>query len=135
MTTQALTFDDIVAQPEGLFHPVGHVVAAFDDDARADAAAAALRDAGLSDADLVRLTSVQWLPTLRRLIDESPRGAGFGYEITLMRRYEELASAGAGWLVVHLRDDEAATHVADVVRRCGARSAVRYHRLASEDLV
>lgn len=135
MSARALTFEDIVSQPNGLFHPVDHVVVAFDDEACADDAGAALLAAGVDEADIVRYSSAQWLPTLRRLIEGSPRGAGFGYEITLMRRYEELAREGAGWLVVHTSDDADAGRVADVAARFGASTAVRYHRIASEDLV
>jgi hypothetical protein len=134
MPPQALTLDDIVAH-EGLFHPVDHVIVGFDDDRRAAEAAAALRDAGIAASDIVQYTSAQWHPALQRRIEESPRSAGFGYEITLMRRYEELARAGAGWLAVHLSDDTAAPRVTEVAERHGARTAVRYHRLASEDLI
>ena len=56
-------------------------------------------------------------------------------EITLMRRYEELARDGAGWIVVHAPGDAEAGRVADVASRFGALSAVRYHRMASEDLL
>ena len=59
----------------------------------------------------------------------------FGYEITLMRRYLSFAEAGAGWLVVYAPGDGAAAKVAEIARRHGARCAVRYHRLASEDLI
>jgi hypothetical protein len=43
--------------------------------------------------------------------------AGFGYEITLMRRYMTLAGEGAGWVVVYSPDE------AQVARSPRSRSA------------
>ena len=59
----------------------------------------------------------------------------FGYELTLMRRYLAFAEAGAGWLVVYAPTDAAVARVVEVARRFHALCAVRYHRLASEDLI
>ena len=61
--------------------------------------------------------------------------AGFGYEITLMRRYMTLASEGCGWLIVYSPDEEQVKKVADVATRLAAKSAVHYGRFASEDLI
>ena len=61
--------------------------------------------------------------------------AGFGYEITLMRRYLGLAEQGAGWLIVYAPNDSAAEHITEIAKRFDALCAVRYHRLANEDLL
>jgi hypothetical protein len=61
--------------------------------------------------------------------------AGFGYEIVLMRRYMTLASEGAGWLIVYAPGEEQIKKVQDVARKLGARSAVHYGHLTSEELV
>jgi len=63
------------------------------------------------------------------------QSAGFGYEINLMRRYLSLAEAGAGWLIVYAPVDSVVSKVVDTAKRHGALCAVRYHRLASEDLL
>ena len=34
--------------------------------------------------------------------------AGFGYEVGLMRRYQELAKTGASWLIVFAPEDDKA---------------------------
>jgi hypothetical protein len=52
-----------------------------------------------------------------------------------MRRYQELARQGAGWLLVYAPDDERAGKLADVVQRFGAMAAEKYHRLVIEDLL
>jgi hypothetical protein len=61
--------------------------------------------------------------------------AGFGYEITLMRRYLAFAEQGAGWLIVYAPDERAVAHIVEVARRFQALCAVRYRRLANEDLI
>lgn len=52
-----------------------------------------------------------------------------------MRRYLAHAEEGAGWLIVYAPDDAAMQHIVEVGKRFGALCAVRYHRLASEDLL
>jgi hypothetical protein len=61
--------------------------------------------------------------------------AGFGYEVSLMRRYQELAKEGASWLIVFAPDDDKASRVAEVARSHGALIAEKYHRLVVEDLI
>ena len=61
--------------------------------------------------------------------------AGFGYEVSLMRRYQELAREGASWLIVYAPQDDKASRVADVARTHGALMAEKYHRLVIEDLI
>ena len=51
-----------------------------------------------------------------------------------MRRYLALAEQGAGWLIVYAPDD-AAVQLTEVAKRLHALCAVRYHRLANEDLI
>lgn len=117
------------------FNPVGHIVLAFDDDATAQQASDALKAKGLADADVLAYSSSELQPRMHEKVHHASEGAGFGYEITLMRRYLALANEGVGWLIVYVPDDEAAAKVTDVAKQLGARSAVRYHRLANEDLL
>jgi hypothetical protein len=119
----------------GAFNPVGHAVLAFADDRAAGAARQALMDAGFGDADILAYTSGELFPDLQDMMRNVSGAAGFGYEVTLMRRYMTLASEGAGWLVVYAPEDADRDRVAKVAREAGARSAVHYGRLVHEDLI
>jgi hypothetical protein len=69
------------------------------------------------------------------MIRKASGAAGFGYEINLMRRYLTLAGEGCGWLVVYAPEDDQVVKVAQIAKRFGARTAVRYGRLVNEDLI
>lgn len=134
MTTKRLTKEDI-RNASGILNPVGHVVLAFTDDAVTAQAVAALHAAGFTDEDILAYTASEATPRLRERVRTASEAAGFGYEITLMRRYLALAEAGAGWLIVHAPSDSAAQRITEAARRFDALCAVRYHRLANEDLL
>jgi hypothetical protein len=119
----------------GAFNPVGHVVLAFADDAAAAKAVQALQDAGADPADVLVFSSAELHRPMSDMLRNASGAAGFGYEVTLMRRYIDLAAQGAGWIVVHVPDDAAAERVRDIAKRFDARAGVRYHRLASEEIV
>ena len=122
-------------QTLGALNPVGHIVLALPSDDAAGQARRALLDAGFGDADLLSYTSKELEPQLSQLLRVTPGSAGFGYEVVLMRRYLALAQEDVGWLVVYAPGDEQAARVAEVAKRFGAKTAVRYHTLANEDLV
>ena len=134
MAIKRLTKEDI-RKTTGILNPVGHVVLAFPDDATTAEAVQALHAAGFAPEDVLVYTAAEATPALRERVRTASEAAGFGYEITLMRRYLALAEAGAGWLVVYAPSDAAAVRVAEIARRHGASCAVRYHRLASEELI
>ena len=133
MSIKRLTKEDI-RRTTGILNPVGHVVLAFKDDAAAAEAVTALRTAGMQDEDILAYLAADATPRLRERVRTASSAAGFGYEITLMRRYLAFAEAGAGWLIVYAPNDAAVQHVTDVATRFEALCAVRYHRLANEDL-
>ena len=133
MSIKRLTKDDI--RRTGTLNPVGHVVLAFKDDAMTTDAVAALHAAGLADEDILHYLAVDATPRLRERVRTASEAAGFGYEITLMRRYLGFAEAGAGWLIVYAPDDVAVQRITDVAKQFGALCAVRYRRLANEDLI
>lgn len=128
-----LTKEDI-RKSSGILNPVGHVVLAFKDDA-ATQAVEALRGSGFGAEDILVYTASEATPRLRERVQTASQGAGFGYEITLMRRYLAYAEEGAGWLIVYAPDDAAAARIVEVGTRLHALCAVRYHRLVSEDLL
>jgi hypothetical protein len=133
MSIKRLTKQDI-QNTTGTLNPVGHVVLAFKDDAVTADAVAALHSAGLADADILAYLAAEATPRLRERVRTASSSAGFGYEITLMRRYLALAEEGAGWLIVYAPDDTAVQRITEVAKRFDALCAVRYHRLATEDL-
>ncbi len=122
-------------QTLGALNPVGSAILAFETEQIAASAAQALQAAGFAAADVLTLTSAELFPTLDDMMRNASGAAGFGYEITLMRRYMTLASEGAGWVVVYAPDEEQIEKVVAVAKQLNARSAVHYGRLASEDLV
>ena len=134
MTIKRLTKDDI-RKASGTFNPVGHIVLALPDDATAAEAVRALHEAGFGAADILEYSSNEVAPRLREMVATASGAAGFGYEITLMRRYLTLAEQGVGWLIVYAPDDAAAARVTEIAERFKAECAVSYHRLANEDLI
>jgi hypothetical protein len=119
----------------GAFNPVGHVVVAFESDARATEAARALREVGFDAEDVLQYSAAEEAEEMSRLLDSVSGAAGFGHEVGLMRQYKLLAESGCGWLVVYAPDEPHALRVAEVARRHGARLAEKYHRLVIEDLI
>ena len=119
----------------GALNPVGHAVLALPDDDAAKQAKDALLQAGFGEADILTYTSAELFPNLDDMMRHASGAAGFGYEITLMRRYMTLAGEGCGWLVVYAPDEKHTAQVTEVAKRFNARSAVHYGRLVHEDLI
>jgi len=133
MAAKRLTKEDIRNAP--ILNPVDHVVLAFENDAVTADAVAALRDGGFAEQDILAYTAAEATPRLRERVRAASGSAGFGYEIVLMRRYLSYAEQGAGWLIVYAPDEAAVERVVEVAKRFNAKCAVRYHRLANEDLI
>ena len=134
MTGKRLTKEDI-RNASGILNPVGHIVLGFPNDSVTAEAVAALRAAGFAAEDILTYTASEATARLRERVETASQAAGFGYEITLMRRFLALAEEGCGWSIVYAPDDASAGRVTEVARRLGAKCAVRYHRLANEDLI
>jgi hypothetical protein len=131
-----ITKDELVHMAAlGALKPVGHVLIAFADQDAVEQAKSALREGGFQDGDVISYTSAELFPNLDDMLRKASGAAGFGYEITLMRRYMTLASEGAGWLLVYAPDDAQTGAIQDIARRLGAKSAVHYGRLVHEDLI
>ena len=122
-------------QSLGAFKPVGHVVVAMPDDTSAAKAIDSLRQQGFEADDILAYTAAEEDDEMDRMLQHTSDFAGFGYEVTLMRKYKELAGRGASWLIVFAPEDEQAERVAQAVRGHGALLAEKYHRLAIEDLL
>ena len=122
-------------QSLGAFKPIGHVVVAMPDDDRAALAVRELLAEGFDRDDILEYTAAEENDEMDRMLQHTSDFAGFGYEVTLMRRYKELATQGASWLIVFAPEDVQAERVAVAARRHGALLAEKYHRLVIEDLI
>ena len=134
MSTKRLTKEEI-RETAGVLNPIGHIIIAFPDDAVTADAVKALHAAGFAPDDVLAYTAAEATPRLRERVQTASQASTFGYEITLMRRYLTYAEEGAGWVIVHAPNDESAERVVEIAKRFNAKCAVRYHRLASEDLI
>jgi hypothetical protein len=122
-------------QSFGAFKPVGHVVVAMPDDESAARAVKELRENGFDELDILQYTAAEEDDEMDRMLRHTSEFAGFGYEVSLMRRYQELAHNGASWLIVYAPDEAHDLKVAEVARKHGALLAEKYHRLVIEDLL
>lgn len=122
-------------QSFGTYNPVGHVLLAFPSDAVAEEARRALLDLGFDEDDLLFFSADEEREQMDSMLPRTSHIAGFGYEVTLMRRYQALAAEGCGWLLVYAPDVPHTERAVGVAGRLGARSAVKYHWLVVEDLL
>jgi len=134
MAIKRMTKSDL-PQSLGTYNPVGHVLLALPSEALALEASDALRNIGFDDDDVLHYSAEEERDQMERMLAHASELSGFGYEVTLMRRYQALAQAGCSWLLVYAPDAPHAERVAEVARRFGARSAVKYHWLVVEDLL
>lgn len=119
----------------GVFKPVGHVMVGLPVQAQLDALAARLQGAGWPPSALRQFAPRESASELRAMVDKAGALAGFGYEITLLRRYLALTESGVCWLLVRAEDTAQAGQVADAARACGATLAVHYRALTVEELI
>lgn len=78
----------------GVFKPVGHLMLGLPAQAQADALALELQDAGWPADAVVHFTPSETEAEMAAMLDNASGLAGFGYEITLLRRYLDMARAG-----------------------------------------
>ncbi|MES2887199.1 MAG: hypothetical protein V4739_04220 [Pseudomonadota bacterium] len=134
MTTPVL--DDVSQLPLsfGALKPVGHVIVGLEDDATAERMRDALKEEGCNDT-VLQVPAKDMAQALEGWLAHASGTSEFGTESDLMRRYQVLAEAGCGWLVVPASDEESEQRVAEVARRFNARFANKYGRLIVEDLL
>jgi hypothetical protein len=134
MAAPRMTKDDM-PQSLGAFKPVDHVVVALPDDDTAARLARALRAAGFEAEDILEYSAAEKGHAMSRMLEHTSEFAGFGYEVSLMRRYQELAKRGASWLIVYAPDEARTTQVAELAKTHGALVAEKYETLTIESLV
>jgi nucleotide-binding universal stress UspA family protein len=126
---------DRVPTSFGVFKPVGWVMVGVPTQAQADALALALGRDGSPSTAVLHFTPSETEAELQAMADDAGGLAGFGYEITLLRRYVELSRQGYRWLLVKVDGTEQAAIAAGIAQSCGATLAVHYRTLTVEDLI
>ncbi|OYV02335.1 MAG: hypothetical protein CFE45_00780 [Burkholderiales bacterium PBB5] len=101
----------------GAFKPVGHLMVGLPAQAQALSLVAALWAAGWPTAAVQHLRPTESVAELAALVDQAGPMAGFGYEITLLRRYLALAQQGYCWLLVKVDDVAQAAQAIDTYSR------------------
>jgi hypothetical protein len=117
------------------FKPVGHVMVGLPMQADVESLVDALHSAGWPPEALLHFTPKQSVDELQSLVDGSGVLAGFGYEITLLRRYLAMAKEGCRWLLVKVDGPDEAASVLAHARACHATLAVHYRTLVVEELL
>ena len=126
---------DNVPTSFGVFKPVGHLMVGVPAQEQADRLEAALRTAGWPPGAMHHFVPRESVAELAAMVDNAGAMAGFGYEITLLRRYLSLAEQGYCWLLLKVSDSERAGSAAETARSHGAVLAVYYRRFTVEDLI
>ncbi|HSI57455.1 MAG TPA: hypothetical protein VLA16_07860 [Ideonella sp.] len=119
----------------GTLKPVGYVMAALPSAEAAAQAAQALTEIGFSLDDVLYFTPSETTQDMEAGLRNSSEAAGFGYEITLMRRFHKLAAEGYRWLLIYAPQREHEERIKDTLAAFGAATAVKYNRLTVEELI
>ena len=119
----------------GVFKPVGYVMMGLPTQAQIDALVSALHGAGWSAPGVRQFAPRESAAELRAMVDNAGPLAGFGYEITLLKRYLALTEEGYRWLLVRADDSDRAAAAAALARASGATLAVYYRTLTVEELI
>lgn len=119
----------------GMFKPVGHVMIGLPTAAEVDVLVSVLHHAGWPAASLLDFRPQDSVAELEAMVESAGAMSGFGYEITLLRRYLALTREGQCWLLVKVDGAEQASEAADFARRHGAQLAVWYRTLTVEELI
>ena len=119
----------------GVFKPVGWLMIGLPTQASADALAQAFEARGWSTEAVLHFQPRESQVELEAMAGDAGPLAGFGYEITLLRRYVALAKQGYRWLLVKVSGVEEAASAAEIARSGGATLAVHYRALTVEELI
>ena len=119
----------------GVFKPVGYVMTGVPTQAQLDELVSALHGAGWPASGVRQFSPRESVAELQAMVDNAGSLSGFGYEITMLRRYLTLTEKGYRWLLVQAKDSERAAATAEVARAFGATLAVYYRTLTVEDLI
>ena len=134
--TKRLARDDFARMLSfGTFKPVGYTVLAYADEAAARAALDRLVAAGFTDDDALIASSANLFPRVQAQMHDATGMIGAqGYEVVLMKRYLEIAAAGAWWLMVWSPEGAQVARIKALLRESPPLSAAHYGRVMIEDL-
>jgi hypothetical protein len=119
----------------GAFNPVGHVMVGLRSQSHLQQACDALAHAGFAEDDVLVFSPREVGEGMDQLSEDVSPLSAFGYEGVLMKRYVQLSHQGYRWLVVYAPDGDDVDRLKAVLAEVGVDVAVKYHWLASEDLV
>ena len=119
----------------GVFKPVGHLMIGLPTQEQTDTLVSALQGAGWTSHEVRQFTPRESVAELEDLVEKAGALAGFGYEITRLRRYLTRARGGQLWLLVKVEDTDEAAQAAELARERGATLAVHYRLLTVEELI
>jgi hypothetical protein len=119
----------------GVFKPVGYVMTGVPTQAQIEELNSALHGAGWPTSGVRQFSPRESVAELRAMVENAGPLAGFGYEITLLKRYVALTEEGYRWLLVQADDSERAAAAAVLARASGATLAVYYRTLTVEELI
>ena len=117
----------------GAFNPIGHVMLGLP--GGENGLIAALHEAGWDDDAVLRFTPRESVAEFEAMVENASGAAGFGTEIGLMRRYLDFAREGYQWVLVAVDGVEEAAQAAEIARAHGAKLAVHYRLLVTEELI
>jgi hypothetical protein len=132
--SDAITQDNLPTS-FGAFNPVGCLMVGVPGTPQAQALTDALCNAGWGRDAVLQFTPTETIAEFEEMVDNPSMLAGFGYELTLLRRYLALAREGCRWLLVKVEDTDAAARAAEIARAHGATLAVHYRALVTEELI
>ena len=135
--SEILSIDNL-ATSFGAFKPVGHVMVGLPRADQAQALTAALLAAGWQSTAVLPFSPTQTAAEFEEMAQDADSAgslAGFGYEVTLLRRYLKLTREGYRWLLVKVDSTEHAARAAEIARAYGATLAVHYRMLIVEELI
>lgn len=119
----------------GAFKPVGHVMVGLPEQVAVLDAERELHEAGFPIDHIIDFSAAYGAEAMAAMVENASEFAGFGYELTLMKRYVKLSREGCHWLLVYAPSSEEAERVKQIALAHGAPMAVKYHLLAIEDLI
>jgi hypothetical protein len=118
----------------GVFSPTGNVVVAFDSDVDARKARQALISGGIGVDEITVYRGDEVLSQIEGSRKSDNKLFQLGQEEEKVKRYDELAKRGCGFLVVYAPSDDDSNHVMEIVHPLKPKFAEKYNRLTLEEL-
>ncbi|GAP37697.1 hypothetical protein ABXN37_21475 [Piscinibacter sakaiensis] len=118
----------------GVYKPVGHVVIAYEDEARLERAAGVLSRLGFEPRDLERVSPERMRAQADADVANATPLSSLGQELNLVKAHRELAARGCHFLIVDAPDDTRLDRVREALQAEPAVVAQRYGRFIIEEL-